>query len=69
MDEQTQYCGQICMAARRMGIGAQLTEDLVGWSMNWFDFAVGAIIRSPSSKDKKEAVYLGCQQLVNYLKI
>lgn len=67
MDEQECFCGWICMAARRLRIGAQLTEDLVGWSMNWFDPMTGTAIRSKSSKDRKEAVFFGCQQLTDYL--
>ncbi len=67
MTEQEEFCGTITMAARRLSIGAQLTEDLVGWSMNWLDPIARTAIRSPSAKDKKEAIYLGCKELTNYL--
>lgn len=62
MSEDMQFCGTICMSARKLGIVIQ--ED--GNRFIWHD-PLGSVIQCLPSTSREKSLVLACEQLVNYL--
>jgi hypothetical protein len=58
-----EFCGHVCMAARRCSIYGRFQEDY----FVWFDPVVQARWKTPTGTDKKDILFKACESLVNYL--
>ena len=61
------FCGDICLAARKMGIG--MKEEAGGSAGHSFSFRdpAGSMIYGEAGADRKEALYNACRALNDYL--
>lgn len=61
------FCGQICKAARIMGIVMREEDGKEsGYAFSFFD-PVGKHIHGEAGADRKEAIYNACLALQDYL--
>lgn len=61
--EQMEFCGVLCMAARRLRIFGRFERDY----FVWFDPAVGSIWKSQPATHKKNILFNACKSLQDYL--
>jgi hypothetical protein len=62
-EEQHAFCGQICMAARKLGIYGRIEPT----GFVWFDPMNHGRIHVDSGKDDKETLQKACERLVEEL--
>lgn len=65
--ERFTFCGDICMAARKMGIG--MKEEAGGSAGHSFSFRdpSGSMIYGEAGENRKSALYNACRALNDYL--
>jgi len=65
--DKFKFCGELCAAARRLGIGIREEDgSQSGYAISFHDPA-GSIIYGEAGADRKEAMYNACLALCNYL--
>ena len=62
-EEQHAFCGQICMAARRLGIYGRMETN----GFTWFDPMNHGRIFVEGGKDQKETLQKACERLTDEL--
>lgn len=62
-EERMQFCGTICIAARRCGIYGRFEDNY----FRWFDPMASHQFPVPHNGDKKATLELACDELVKYL--
>ncbi len=68
-DEEMEWCGHICMAARRMGIYCRCNPGPGGFQVIWFDTVVAQLLPCNPRPTKTAALLSACEKLVDYLSI
>lgn len=62
-EEQYVFCGQICMAARKLGIYGRMEPT----GFVWFDPMNHGRLNVPAGKDDKETLQKACERLTDEL--
>lgn len=62
-EEQKEFVGTICMAARRIGVYARWE----GEDFKWFDPMSSAQWLVPAKENKKDTMEAACETLINHL--
>lgn len=63
--EEMEFCGNLCLAATRMGIGLRLVG--ADFQYQFADMQVAVLLRGERLPDKKKALVSACLALQNYL--
>lgn len=58
-----EYCGHVCMAARRIGIVAR---EIHG-NIEWLDRGSGFVLRCRDQGDRQKTLRAACEELSKYL--
>lgn len=66
-EEQRDFCGHICMAARRLGIYLEETETPQGFEFMFADQMGGRFISGRRKPERKAALLDACQELQSFL--
>ena len=67
-DDEMEFCGHICMAARRLGFG--LTKQGNGpYVYGFLDRMARQVVGGESLETEKAALKSACEKLVDYLSI
>lgn len=65
--EKFEFCGSLCAAARRLGIGMKEENGgAAGYVICFYD-PTGSVIYGEAGADRKEAIYKACVALCDYL--
>lgn len=65
--EQMEFCGHLCMAARRLQIYLSREIRGGGYSFMFGDMAGGRFISGRDKPNQKDALFDACQELQKYL--
>ena len=64
-----EFCGTICMAASRLGIGMKRGKLQNGFKFFWVDTMSGILIPGAEGEDQKEVMKQSCIKLADHLQI
>lgn len=66
-NEEKEFIRTLTMAASRLKIAAQLSQDSSGIRMVWFDCVTNQIMICPTVSTRQEAMLEGCKVLQKHL--
>ncbi len=64
--ERTEFCATIMSAARKCQIGIGKSSSVAGFRYVWRDNMTEGLIKGSASEDRKIALELACEALVDY---